>query len=54
MIGKLVVLHRAAESNGQRLALFNLRPKIHTLFEVTRLTELLSIYANEQQALDGK
>ena len=52
MLGKLVLLNREAESNGRRLALFNLRPEIREIMEITRLTLLLSIYDDEREALD--
>ena len=53
MLAKLVSLNREAESNGRRLALFNLRPEIREVMEITRLTQLLSIYDEEREALDG-
>jgi anti-sigma B factor antagonist len=51
MLGKLVMLSRAAESAGGRLALCNLRPDVGEIFELTRLTQILSVYPGEQEAL---
>jgi anti-anti-sigma factor len=53
MLGKLVGLSRAAESAGARLALFNLRPDVRGILEVTRLNLLLRLYGSESEALQG-
>src|SRR5271166_4671477 len=39
ILGKLVLLNRAAEGAGGRLALCNLRPDIYEIMDVTRLTK---------------
>jgi anti-sigma B factor antagonist len=51
VLGKLIQLNRAAESAGGRLALCNLRPEVREILEVTRLTTLLYVYDEEQEAL---
>jgi anti-sigma B factor antagonist len=51
MLGKLIGLNRAAESAGARLAIFNLRPDVRDILEVTRLNLVLSIYNDEPDAL---
>jgi anti-sigma B factor antagonist len=53
MLGKLVGLNRTVETAGGRLALCNLRPPIREIFDVTRLSQILYIYAAEQEALDS-
>ena len=53
MLAKLVALNRAAASAGGRLALCNLRPEIHEILEVTRLTQILFIYRAEPEALQS-
>ncbi len=53
MLGKLVQLNRVADSGGVKLALFNLRPDVHGILEVTRLTLILRVYGTEEEALQG-
>ncbi len=53
MLGKLVRLSRAAESAGVWLALFNLRPDVRGILEITRLNLLLRLYGDELEALQG-
>jgi anti-sigma B factor antagonist len=53
MLGKLAELGRAADSAGVRLALFNLRPDVREILEVTGLNLILRLYDSEQEALKG-
>jgi anti-anti-sigma factor len=53
MLGKLVKLCRTADAAGVRLVLFNLRPDIRDILEVTRLALLLRLYGSEAEALQG-
>jgi anti-anti-sigma factor len=53
MLGRLVMLHRAAEAAGRRVALFNLSPDVHQILEVARLNLLLPLYDDESAALRG-
>jgi anti-anti-sigma factor len=53
MLGKLLRLNRAAQEGGGRLALFNLRPDVREILEVTGLNRILALYASEQEALQG-
>jgi len=53
MLSKLIVLHRAAGSAGMRLALFNLRPDVRGILEITRLNLVLLLYGDEQEALQN-
>jgi anti-anti-sigma factor len=53
MLGHLIGLRKAAEAAGVRLALFNLRPDVRGILEVTGLTVFLRLHANETEALQG-
>jgi anti-anti-sigma factor len=53
MLGKLIALNRAAESNGGRLGLFNLAPDVRAILDVTRLNLILRLYDDETDALQG-
>lgn len=53
MLSKLIVLHRAAGSAGMRLGLFNLRPDVRGILEITRLNLILSLYGDEAEALQS-
>jgi anti-sigma B factor antagonist len=53
MLGKLVGVSRAADAAGVRLALFNLRPDVRGIVEVTRLDLVLRLYGGESEALQG-
>lgn len=53
MLGKLISLNRAATSAGGRLALCNLRPDIAEILEVTRLTQILLVYRDKEEALQS-
>jgi anti-sigma B factor antagonist len=49
--GKLVSLQRQAVAAGGRLALCELSPGVREILEVTRLSQLLDIYASEEEAV---
>jgi anti-anti-sigma factor len=51
MIGSLVRLGRTADAQRVRLGLFNLRPEVRSILEVTRLNLLLRLYGDESDAL---
>jgi anti-anti-sigma factor len=53
MLGKLAGLSRVAEAAGVRLALFNLRPDVRGILEITRLNLLLRLYGDEPEALQS-
>jgi anti-sigma B factor antagonist len=53
MLGKLVGLNSAAAAAGVRLALFNLRPEVREIFEVSRLNLLLRLHGDDADALQG-
>ena len=53
LYGFLVQLHDRAKQAGGGLRLCNLSPTIHAALEITRLDELLDVYADEEAALAG-
>jgi len=53
MLGRLIMLNRAAEAGGRRLALFNLSPEVRQILEVARLNLFLALYDDESAALRG-
>jgi anti-sigma B factor antagonist len=53
IIGKLIMLHQAAQAAEGRLALCNLRPDVREIMEIMRLTQVLAISAGEQEALQS-
>jgi anti-anti-sigma factor len=53
MLGKLITLNKKVQAAGGRLAVCALSPDLQEIFEVTRLSEYLDIYADEQEALQS-
>ena len=53
MLGKLITLRNKIKAGGGRLALCALHPDVQQIFEVTRLTQYLDIYPDEQEALQS-
>jgi anti-anti-sigma factor len=51
ILGKLITLRNKVKAGGGRLALCALNPDVQQIFEVTRLTQYLDIYPDEQEAL---
>ena len=49
--GKLVTLRRQAEAKDGRLALCELSPGVREMLDLTRLGQLLDIYATEEEAV---
>ena len=52
MLGKLIELNRAAKSAGARMSLFNLRPDVREIMEVTKLNRILRLYRDESDAVE--
>jgi anti-anti-sigma regulatory factor len=52
MLSKLILLNRSAESAGVPLALCNLSSEILKILEFTRLTQILTVYPSEKEALE--
>ncbi len=48
---KLVSLQRQAAAAGGRLALCELSPGVREMLDLTRLSQLLDIYASEEEAV---
>jgi anti-anti-sigma regulatory factor len=46
-------LNKKVQAAGGRLAVCNLSPDLRETFEITRLSEYLDIYADEQDALQS-
>ena len=53
MAGKIGALHRRAETAGGRIALCRVRPGIHEIFVILKMTRFLNIYREEQLALQS-
>ncbi len=52
-LGLIVSLVRNARENSADVAISNLSPQAQTLFELTRMTRIFSIYADENAALEA-
>lgn len=52
-LGVLVSLLRDVRLASSRLAITNLLPYVHEIFEITQLTNVFDIYDTEEAALDG-
>jgi anti-anti-sigma factor len=51
MLGKLIALHKRIEAKGGRLALCNVKPQLYEILKILKLPQILSIYADEEEAL---
>jgi stage II sporulation protein AA (anti-sigma F factor antagonist) len=51
MLGKLVALQKKVQDRGGRLALCQVNPKLQEIFKIFKLPQLLTIYDDEQEAL---
>ena len=52
-LGLMVSLVRNARENSADVAISNLSPQAQTLFELTRMTRIFSIYADENAAIEA-
>ena len=52
-LGLIVSLVRNARENNADVAISNLSPQAQTLFELTRMTRIFSIYADEKSAVSA-
>jgi anti-sigma B factor antagonist len=50
-LNKLIILEKKVKADGGRLVLSDLRPEIHEVFVITRLTQLFEIKENEAGGL---
>ena len=51
LLGRLVALQRRVQEKGGRLALCQIHPQVYEIFKILKLPELLTIFADEQEAL---
>ncbi len=51
MLGKLVALQKKVQDRGGRLALCQVNPNLQEIFKLFKLPRLLTIYDDEQEAL---
>lgn len=51
LLGKLVALQRKVQQKGGRLALCAINPQVFEVFKILKLPQVLTIYADEQEAL---
>ena len=50
-IGMLLTLHKQVHAAGGRLALCRVSPVIHDIFQLVKLTQLIPVYGDEEEAL---
>jgi anti-sigma B factor antagonist len=50
-LGMLITLHKRVRDKEGVLRLCNIRPSIHEVFEITRLTEVFGIRATREEAI---
>ena len=53
MVGKLLALHRKVQSGGGRLVICTIIPELREIFEILKLSQLCSLYEDEQEALQS-
>jgi anti-anti-sigma factor len=53
MLGKLIGVARRADDVGGRVVVCNVQPDLSTLFESLKLSQLFSVYGDEQAALES-
>jgi anti-anti-sigma factor len=51
MLGTLMALQRKVQAKGGKLALCKLKPELHELLKKLKLQQFLTIYSDEQEAL---
>jgi anti-sigma B factor antagonist len=52
-LNKFIILDKKLREGGGMLKLSNLRPEIHEVFTITRLTQLFDIKEDEKEALEA-
>jgi len=52
-LGALINIHKVVESRGGQLRLAGMSPEIYSVFDVTRLTKLFSIYPSLDEAMQS-
>jgi anti-anti-sigma factor len=51
MVGKLIALQKKVQEKGGRLALCQINPQVYQVFKLLKLPQVLTIFADEQEAL---
>ncbi len=51
MLGHLVAVHKRVQQVGGRVALCGIKPDLHEILEILKLSQLFAIYGEEQEAL---
>jgi anti-sigma B factor antagonist len=51
LMGKVMALHKRIQEKGGRLALCKIHPQVFEAFKIFKLPQVLSIFADEQEAL---
>jgi len=52
-LGTLVALYTSAQTNGGKIKLASLTPRVGDLLQVTKLVTIFEVYDNEEQAVQG-
>lgn len=52
-LGLLIRISKKSYENNGKLLLCNIDPKIHQIFEITRLDQVFAIYDTQEQALES-
>src|SRR5262245_48553182 len=53
MVGKFLAAHKKAQATTGQLAFCSVDPKIYEVFELLKLTDVLTIYPDEQKGLEA-
>ena len=53
LVAKIITLHKRVVAQSGRLAICNVNPAIHDVFEMLRLPKFLNIYGREAEALQS-
>jgi anti-anti-sigma factor len=51
LLGRLLALQKRVQEKGGRLALCKINPQVYQVFKILKLPQVLSIFADEQEAL---
>ena len=52
-LGTLVALYTSAQTNGGKIKLASLTPRVGDLLQVTKLVTIFEVYDNEEQAVQS-
>ena len=51
MLGHFIALHKQTQATGGRMVFCRLDPRLHEVFGLFRIPQLIPVYAEEQEAL---